>query len=67
MRLVRLHLNDNLPSVEGLLVSRRTRRYGDHYLVELAKVLEAPDRTVTLEGRRVMVPRERVVLVQELK
>lgn len=66
-RLVRLHLAENLPSVEGLLVTYRTGRTGNHYVVELAKVLEGTDQTVTLEGRRVMVPRERVVFVQELK
>lgn len=65
--MVRLHLEANLPSVEGLLVSNRTNRWGGHYVVELAKLLESHDQTVTLEGRRVMVPRERVVFVQELK
>lgn len=66
-RLVRLHLADDLPSIEGLLVSYRTSRSGNHYVVELAKVLEGTDQTVTLEGRRALVPRERVAFVQELK
>lgn len=65
--MVRLHLADNLPSVEGLLGSYRTGRSGGHYVVELAKVLEGTDQTVSLEGRRVMVPRERVVFVQEIR
>lgn len=55
------------PSIEGLLVSYRTGRYGGHYVLELAKVLEAVDASVTLEGNRVRIPRERVAFVQELK
>ena len=66
-RLVRLHLLNDLPSIEGLLGSYRTSRNGGHYTIELAKVIEAPDATLTLEGNRVRVPRERVAFVQELK
>lgn len=64
---MRLQLADNLPPVEGLLATLRTSRTGGHYVIELAKLIESADQTVTLEGRRVMVPRERVVFVQELK
>lgn len=56
----------DLPSLEGLLVSYRTQRQGGHYIIELAKVIESPDDTVTLTGDRVRVPRERVAFVQEL-
>jgi len=66
-RHVRLHLHGELPSLEGLLVSYRTGRYGNHYILELAKVIETVDASVTLEGNRVRVPRERVAFIQELK
>lgn len=62
-----MHLLEDLPSLEGLLVSYRTGRHGGHYILELVKVIEAPDATVTLDGNRVRVPRERVAFVQELK
>jgi hypothetical protein len=66
-RLVRLHLDGQLPSIEGLLHSYRTSRSGGHYVVEVAKVVEGESASVTLEGRRALVPRERVVFVQELR
>lgn len=65
-RLVRVHLAGDAPSLEGLLVTPRTRRTGNHYVLELASVVEAENRTIKLEGERVMIPRERVVFVQEL-
>lgn len=66
-RLVRLHLAGDNPSIDGLLVTPRTRRTGNHYVVELASVVEAEERTLKLEGESVMIPRERVVFVQVLK
>lgn len=66
-RLVRVHLKDDLPSIEGLVRTFVTDMNGGHYVVELARVLERADATVTLEGSRVRIPRERVAFIQELK
>lgn len=59
--LVRLHLVDPHPTIEGILVGRMN----GHYRLLKCSLLEAPDRTHQLEGE-VWVPRERVVLVQRL-
>lgn len=70
-RLVRLHLENDLPSLEGLLDGYRTRWNGGHYTLRLAQLLEHSDGNqpvqYSLEGGRVRVPRERVAFVQELK
>lgn len=66
-RLARVHLVDDLPSIEGLVRSYRSGLSGEHYVIELAKVLHGTDQTEALEGRRVLVPRERVAFIQELK
>jgi hypothetical protein len=60
-RLVRLHLEGDTPSFEGILVGR----YGGHYVLRDSKMLQAVDQTVALEGR-IDVPCERVVFVQQL-
>lgn len=69
-KLVRLHLKDGLPSLEGVLDSYWTAYTGDHYTLRLAQMLEASDSTeavkYSLDGGRVRVPRERVAFVQEL-
>lgn len=57
---------DSSPTVEGLLRSYRTRRYGNHYVVEMAELIVAPGQTQPLEGSCVRVPRERVAWIQEL-
>lgn len=64
-RLMRIHLAGDLPSIEGLVSSTRIVRDG-HYVVEIASVIEGEDRSFKLEGDRVLVPRERVVFLQEL-
>ena len=66
-RLVRLHMKNDLPSLEGLCRTFWTDWTGSHYVVELAKVVEGVDRTITLEGGRVRVPRENVAFLQELR
>lgn len=38
-----------------------------HYTVRLAKVVEGEQRTVTLEGGKVRIPRENVALIQVLR
>lgn len=58
-RLVRLHQAGDAPSYEGILVGRPN---GFYRLVN-GKVLEASDRSVSLDGET-WVPRERVVLMQ---
>lgn len=65
-RLVRLHLDGDAPSLEGLRRRLPVRRNG-HYVLELASLIQGEDRAFKLEGERVMVPRERVVFVQELR
>jgi len=65
-RLVRLHLDNNNPSIEGILVGSPLG-WADHYVVRTASVLTAPDANVELDGVDVRVPRERVVFVQTLR
>jgi hypothetical protein len=58
-RLVRLHLAENKPSVEGVLAGR----WGGHYVVLAPKILDAHDRSFSLDGH-LEVPAERVLYVQ---
>ena len=58
-RLVRLHLAENQPSVEGILVGR----WSGHYVVLAPKLLDATQRTFSLDGH-LEVPAERVLYVQ---
>ena len=60
-RLVRLHLVDPFPSLEGILAVS----WDGHYRLLRPSVLEAEDRTRELTGE-VFVPRERVVFLQRL-
>jgi hypothetical protein len=61
-RLVRLHLADDQPSMEGILVGKDA----DHYRLAAAKLLlENPDRTLELQGEA-WVPRSRVLYLQVL-
>jgi len=59
-RLVRLHLVDNLPSVEGILAGC----WGGHYVVLTPNVLSDGDNKLSGHAE---VPSERVVLVQVLR
>ena len=64
-RLVRIHLKGDLPSIEGVI--RTWATWGTwHYTVRLAKVVEGEQRTFTLEGDKVRIPRENVAFVQVL-
>jgi len=65
-RLVRLHLRDDAPSLEGLLLAG-TRLRDDHYVLEDAKVVVDGETSYALTGGRARVPREKVVFVQELR
>jgi len=56
---VRLHLVDNLPSVEGILAGC----WGGHYIVLTPNVLSDGDNKLSGHAE---VPTERVVLVQVL-
>lgn len=58
-RRVRLHLDENQPTVEGILAGR----WGGHYVVLAPNILADGDHQVT---GHVEVPAERVVLVQVL-
>ena len=57
---------DSTPTLEGLLRTYRTGRYGNHYVLEMAELIVAPGQTQQLDGNSVRVPRERVAWVQEL-
>lgn len=58
-RLVRLHLAENQPSVEGILAGR----WGGHYVVLAPKLLNDAQQTFSLDGH-LEVPAERVLFVQ---
>lgn len=60
-RLARLHLADNAPSVEGILVGR----WEGHYVLLTPKLLESQGRTYSLDGH-LEVPAEKVLYVQVL-
>lgn len=60
-RRVRIHLVDAAPSLEGYLVGL----WRQHYVLALPELVEAPDRTIALEGQ-VRVPAGRVLFIQEL-
>jgi hypothetical protein len=57
-----MHLNDNQPSLEGVLGPT----WGTEYVLQLAKIVTETG-SHELTGPRVRVPRERVVFIQELK
>lgn len=58
-RLVRLHMRESYPSVEGVLL----KRWSGHYVVASPKLLESAEISHELEGE-LYVPRERVLYVQ---
>jgi len=60
-KLVRLHLVNDQPSVEGILIGR----LGDHYRLLKCSLLEAADRSHPLDGE-VWVPKDQVLLLQKL-
>lgn len=57
-----LHMKDNLPTIEGLLVGRRSRCFE---LIN-AQILEGVDRTITIAGR-IEVPRENVYCLERIE
>ena len=59
--MVRVHLVQNEPSVEGVYMGR----VGKHYRVEAARVIEAEDRSYEVTGS-VLIPVERVAFIQVL-
>jgi hypothetical protein len=60
-RLVRLHLIDADPSLEGILAGR----WRHHYILLSPKLLETENQTRAIDGH-VEVPAERVLFVQVL-
>ena len=60
-RLLRLHLEGNQPSIEGVFLGFEA----GHYRITNGKLIEAPDRSLPLEGES-WVPRERVLHAQVL-
>ena len=60
-RLLRLHLEGNKPSLEGIFLGFEA----GHYRLANARLLETGDRSIDLEGEA-WVPRERVLHAQVL-
>jgi len=60
-RLVRLHLVDPFPSIEGILISA----FDGHYRLKKVELIEGTERTQNLEGEA-WVPKARVIFVQRL-
>ena len=58
-RRVRLHLVDDGPTLDGVLVGR----WSGHYVLLLPRLVKGPEESVELDGL-VEVPAERVVFVQ---
>jgi hypothetical protein len=56
---VRFHFKDRVTSVEGVLV--RTTRHD--YIVEVPKIVEGPDQTVTVTGP-LEIPKSNVLFKQ---
>jgi hypothetical protein len=47
-------------TMEGILIGR----WAGHYVLEVAKIIESPDKSVTLDARYVEVPADRVIFVE---
>ena len=60
-RLVRAHFPDPQPSIEGVYAGR----WGGHYRILNAKLVQAEDKTLSLEGET-FIPCERVLFLQRL-
>lgn len=60
-RLVRLHFPDSQPSLEGIYAGR----VAGHYRILNPKLVEAEDRTVSLDGEA-FVPCGRVIFLQRM-
>jgi hypothetical protein len=56
----------NEPTIEGLLRSWWTWRFGRHYVVKLADLIPHPGHVTNIEGPEVRIPRENVSWVQVL-
>lgn len=61
-RTLRLHIEGQDASIEGIFVGFWAR----HYVLRVPSIVEAPERTIALDGHDVKVPRERVIFCQEL-
>lgn len=62
-RLVRLHLQNDQPSIEGIF----TGFWAGHYVLTTAKLIEAADRSYSFDGGpSVSVHKDRVLCMQEL-
>lgn len=59
--MVRVHLTQGEPSVEGVWMGR----IGKHYRVEAARVIESEDRSFEITGAA-LIPVERVAFIQVL-
>lgn len=60
--LVRLHHAKMEQSLEGILMGV----WGGHYVLRTVKLLDAEDRTISLDAREVRVPRDAVLFVEVL-
>jgi hypothetical protein len=60
-RRVRLHLKDNSPSLDGILVGS----VDGHYVLKVARLVKAAEETISIQGD-VEVPRRNVLFLQRL-
>ena len=60
-RRVRLHLKDNSPSLDGILVGF----VDGHYLLKVARLVKSAEETISLEGD-IEVPKRNVLFLQRL-
>lgn len=66
-RKVAIHMKaQNEPTIEGLLRSWWTWRFGRHYVVKLADLIPHPGHVTNIDGPEVRIPRENVSWVQVL-
>lgn len=65
-KLVRIHQEDPVPPVEGVLVGKPWR-CGGHYVVRKPAVVASVDQTVSSEAYEAWVPREKVIMIEVMR
>lgn len=62
-KLVRLHMDGQRPSLEGILIGF----WADHYVLTQPAIMAAANETYALDGPEVRVPKTNVVFVEVLR
>ena len=65
-REVRVHQNDDAPSIEGVLVGKPWRNSG-HYVVRKSAIITAPGQSIPSESKEIWIPREKVLFLEVIK